>query len=43
MQAGEKLLCRYGLVYPGIGWVIWRAKEHLPESMVFHTNYLGRT
>ena len=29
--------CRYGLVYPGIGWVIWRSKEYLPEAMVFHT------
>lgn len=34
-------LCRYGLVYPGLGWVIWRSKEYLPESIVFHVNYLG--
>lgn len=33
--------CRYGLVYPGLGWVIWRSKEYLPESIVFHVNYLG--
>ena len=32
---------RYGLVYPGLGWVIWRSKEYLPESIVFHVNYLG--
>ena len=32
---------RYGLVYPGLGWVIWREKEYLPESIVFHVNYLG--
>ncbi len=26
---------------PGLGWVIWRSKEYLPESIVFHVNYLG--
>ncbi len=24
-----------------MGWVIWRSKEYLPESIVFHVNYLG--
>jgi len=32
---------KYGLTYPGIGFVIWRGKEHLPEELVFHVNYLG--
>ncbi len=32
---------KYGLVYPGIGFVIWRDQEHLPEELVFHVNYLG--
>lgn len=32
---------KYGLVYPGVGWVIWRSKDFLPEAMVFHTKYLG--
>ena len=32
---------KYGLVYPGIGWVIWRDKAALPEDLVFHVNYLG--
>ncbi|CAJ1938981.1 unnamed protein product [Sphenostylis stenocarpa] len=32
---------KYGLVYAGIGWVIWRSKEDLPEDLVFHINYLG--
>lgn len=32
---------KYGLVYPGIGWTIWRSKEYLPESMIFRTQYLG--
>ena len=32
---------KYGLVYPGIGWVVWRHHEDLPEDLVFHVNYLG--
>lgn len=32
---------KYGLVYPGIGWVVWRDKEDLPEELVFKVNYLG--
>ncbi|KAL4421163.1 hypothetical protein ABPG77_000798, partial [Micractinium sp. CCAP 211/92] len=32
---------KYGLVYPGLGWVVWRDAEHLPEAMVFYENYLG--
>ena len=32
---------KYGLVYPGIGWVVWRSHEELPEDLIFHVNYLG--
>jgi glutamate decarboxylase len=32
---------KYGLVYPGIGWVLWRSEEDLPEELIFHVNYLG--
>jgi glutamate decarboxylase len=32
---------KYGLVYPGVGWVVWRSHEDLPEGLVFHVNYLG--
>lgn len=32
---------KYGLVYAGIGWVIWRNKVNLPEELIFHINYLG--
>ena len=32
---------KYGLTYPGVGFVVWRSKEHLPEDLVFHVNYLG--
>ncbi|OQE42983.1 hypothetical protein PENCOP_c003G08385 [Penicillium coprophilum] len=32
---------KYGLVYPGVGWVLWRAPEFLPQELVFNINYLG--
>ncbi|OHU92354.1 glutamate decarboxylase [Mycobacterium talmoniae] len=32
---------KYGLTYPGIGFVVWRGPEHLPEDLVFRVNYLG--
>ncbi|XP_048573846.1 glutamate decarboxylase 1 [Triticum urartu] len=32
---------KYGLVYPGIGWCVWRTKDDLPDDLVFHINYLG--
>ncbi|MEU1279362.1 glutamate decarboxylase [Streptomyces sp. NPDC005805] len=32
---------KYGLVYPGVGWALWRSPECLPEELVFRVNYLG--
>lgn len=32
---------KYGLVYPGLGWVIWKDKQYLPDEMNFSVNYLG--
>jgi glutamate decarboxylase len=32
---------KFGLVYPGIGWALWRDAEALPEDLVFRVNYLG--
>ncbi|MGZ4194046.1 MAG: glutamate decarboxylase, partial [Solirubrobacteraceae bacterium] len=32
---------KYGLVYPGVGWALWREKEALPSDLVFDVNYLG--
>lgn len=32
---------KYGLVYPGVGWVVWRDASALPEDLVFRVNYLG--
>ena len=32
---------KFGLVYPGLGWVVWKGKEYLPEEMSFSVNYLA--
>ncbi|MFL5847768.1 MAG: glutamate decarboxylase [Solirubrobacteraceae bacterium] len=33
---------KYGLVYPGIGWLIFRERGDLPDDLVFYENYLGK-
>ena len=32
---------KYGLVYPGLGWIVWKDKKYLPKEMSFSVNYLG--
>jgi len=32
---------KFGLVFAGIGWVLFREPKDLPEELVFHVNYLG--
>jgi glutamate decarboxylase len=32
---------KYGLVYPGVGWVVWRDTAALPEELIYRVNYLG--
>jgi len=32
---------KYGLVYPGIGWIVWRDWSMVPKKLIFTTNYLG--
>ncbi|KAJ5112015.1 hypothetical protein N7532_000060 [Penicillium argentinense] len=32
---------KYGLVYPGIGWALWRSSAYLPPGLIFNINYLG--
>ncbi|HEY2763636.1 MAG TPA: glutamate decarboxylase [Pseudonocardiaceae bacterium] len=32
---------KYGLVYPGVGWVLWRDTPALPEELIYRVNYLG--
>ncbi len=34
---------KFGLVYPGIGWLIFRETADLAEDLVFYENYLGKT
>lgn len=33
---------KYGLVYPGLGWLVFRELSDLPEDLVFYENYLGK-
>jgi glutamate decarboxylase len=33
---------KFGLVYPGVGWLVFREKDDLPEDLVFYENYLGK-
>jgi glutamate decarboxylase len=33
---------KFGLVYPGVGWLVFRGKDDLPEDLVFYENYLGK-
>ncbi|RFA13282.1 glutamate decarboxylase [Subtercola boreus] len=32
---------KYGLVYPGLGWVVWRSVDALPKELIFDVTYLG--
>lgn len=32
---------KYGLVYPGVGWIVWRTLDALPEELIFRVSYLG--
>ena len=34
---------KYGLVYPGVGWVVWRDEQYLPKELIFDVSYLGGT
>ncbi|KAF9879462.1 glutamate decarboxylase [Colletotrichum karsti] len=34
---------KYGLVYAGLGWIIWRDESYLPEDLIFELHYLGGT
>jgi len=34
---------KYGLVYPGIGWLVFREEADLAPDLVFLENYLGKT
>jgi glutamate decarboxylase len=32
---------KYGLVYPGVGWIVWRELADLDPGLVFNVDYLG--
>ncbi len=32
---------KYGLVYPGVGWVVWKDKKYVPQKLSFDVSYLG--
>jgi glutamate decarboxylase len=32
---------KYGLVYPGIGWIVWKDQEYVPQELIFDVSYLG--
>ncbi|NER13708.1 glutamate decarboxylase [Leptobacterium flavescens] len=34
---------KFGLVYPGVGWLLFRGKDYLPEELIFRSSYLGGT
>ncbi len=32
---------KFGLVYPGLGWLVMRDEKDFPEDLIFKVNYLG--
>jgi glutamate decarboxylase len=32
---------KYGLVYPGVGWIVWRELQDLDSDLIFNVDYLG--
>lgn len=32
---------KYGLVYPGVGWILWKDEAYLPQELIFKVSYLG--
>jgi glutamate decarboxylase len=34
---------KYGLVYPGVGWIVWREVSDLHPDLIFSVDYLGGT
>ncbi|TFK62232.1 glutamate decarboxylase [Pluteus cervinus] len=32
---------KFGLVYPGLGWVLWKNENHLHKDLIFELHYLG--
>jgi glutamate decarboxylase len=34
---------KFGLVYAGVGWILWRDAQYLPKHLIFELHYLGGT
>ena len=34
---------KFGYVYPGVGWLVMRSADEIPDDIVFYENYLGET
>lgn len=34
---------KFGLVYAGLGWILWRDESYLPKHLIFELHYLGGT
>ncbi|KAI1631275.1 pyridoxal phosphate-dependent transferase [Biscogniauxia mediterranea] len=34
---------KFGLVYAGVGWIVWRDESYLPQDLIFELHYLGGT
>jgi glutamate decarboxylase len=34
---------KFGLVYPGLGWIVWRDERFLHKDLIFELHYLGST
>jgi glutamate decarboxylase len=32
---------KYGLVFPGLGWALWRSADVVPQELIFEVSYLG--
>ncbi|MFZ0565831.1 MAG: glutamate decarboxylase [Chlamydiales bacterium] len=32
---------KFGLVYPGVGWILWREEADFPEELIYKVDYLG--
>ncbi|KAK2465095.1 hypothetical protein APHAL10511_002903 [Amanita phalloides] len=34
---------KFGLVYPGLGWILWKDESYLHKDLIFELHYLGST
>lgn len=34
---------KFGMVYPGLGWILFRSTDMVPKDLIFELHYLGST